>query len=75
MYVTEHLIQCRTAIQHVCDCVYICICVYIHTDLARGYLSHVITPIRIYTLNKKVCYIPGLCVFFVIISNSSVREV
>ena len=30
IYVTEHLIQCRTAIQHVCDCVYIWMnmCVY-----------------------------------------------
>ena len=48
--VTQHLIKCRTAIQHVCDCVYICICVYIHTDLARGYLSHVITPMMLYSV-------------------------
>ena len=50
MCVTQHFIQCRTAIQHVCDCVYICICVYIHTDLARGYLSHVITPMMLYSV-------------------------
>ena len=29
----------------------------------------------IYTLGKKGCYTPGWCVFFVIISISSVREV
>ena len=29
----------------------------------------------IYTLGKKGCYTPGLCVFFVIISISSVREI
>ena len=28
-----------------------------------------------YTLGKKGCYTPGWCVFFVIISISSVREV
>ena len=30
---------------------------------------------EIYTLGKKGCYTPGWCVFFVIISISSVREV
>ena len=36
---------------------------------------HVWTWKTLYTLGKKGCYIPGWCVFFVIISISSVREV
>ena len=37
--------------------------------------DHCISYIYIYTLGKKGCYTPGWCVFFVIISISSLREV
>ena len=39
------------------ETVYICISVYIHADLARGYLSHVITPMMLYSV---LCWIINL---------------
>ena len=38
-------------------------------------MENIYKMVAIYILGKKGCYTPGWCVFFVIISISSVREV
>ena len=46
-----------------------------YTFTTHDYIGVVCKQYDKYTLGKKGCYTPGWCVFFVIISISSVREV
>ena len=59
----------------VCVRVRVCVCSFVWAHGLFFIKKWALYGSKNYTLGKKGCYTPGWCVFFVIISISSVREV